>query len=151
MSSSSFSGFMSPSVIPIILSSIITSSSANAPSNVCTATYVTTMVVMSVKPDFTHKSISDLGEPSRKRKHCGSSSGLSQDDMWKEFQQLMASCSAAGHTSSPSHSRSMRGHCFCSPLPLQLISGTPGETSLFSPAHLTCSTRSICFACTTCL
>ena len=87
-STSSFSGFSSPSTVLTPLLSTITSSfdnaftSINASSNVCTTTYVMTSLVMLAKPDASHKPISDtLYNLSRKRNGelSGSLSSFSHD------------------------------------------------------------------------
>ena len=104
-SSSSFSGFNSASVMPIPLlemqSDLFNNAGTmtNASSNVFTATFVTTFLVVLAKPYISPKSIADSDEPSRKRKRecSGSSSDLSHDEMWTEFHCFMAFHSATGH------------------------------------------------------
>ena len=89
-----FSGFSSPSVIPIPISNItfdsfdIVITITNASSDAFATTFVTTSLVVSAKPYISHKQISDSREPSRKRKreHSGSSSDLSCDEMRVKFQ-----------------------------------------------------------------
>ena len=141
-SPSSFSGFSSPSDMPIPVMKMQSSSCNNAvakikaSSNVCTTTFVMTLLVVSVKSYIFPKLISDSVDLCRKRKECsGSLSYLSHDEIWAEFQSFLASCSAAGHTSSLSSSQSL-GSSLRSP-------ANCSKLSSFSPlwAHLPLSKR----------
>ena len=104
---------------------------------------------------MSHSLSSDLSdESSRKGKCPGSlSASLSCNEIRVDFQYFTASCSAAGHSSSSSHSHSLKSHRSCSsagrsdllPLPIQIVNSHPGETgllhlpnqlTLFFPYHL---------------
>ena len=155
--------------MPIPILGIITSSfdtavsNTKTSSNMRTTTYVVTSQVISVKPNISHKPISDSGKPNRERnrEHFGSLTSLPLDEMWVEFQQYMAS-HPDEHSSSWSHSRSLRGHRSRSPadcsrpsssflFPFGSSAVSQGRPTCFncllSTACLTYLTGSTCFTC----
>ena len=85
-------------------------------SSAYTTACVTTSPIVAAKSDLLHKSISNLSDkPSGRRKgerSGSSSSGLSPEVMWAEFQLFMDSHYAAGHSSS-SCTHSPRSYCSC--------------------------------------
>ena len=150
-SSSSFSGFSSPVVMPLPLSGIFSRSfdNADATTNASLSDLCTTLPVTVVKPIVSHKPVSDSSvEPSwkRKREHSGSlSTSFIHDKKCPEFQQIMASYYAAKHSLSLSLSQSPRSHRSCSfhlpnRLPLLCPSGHHCITLtniIQGPLHLT--------------
>ena len=61
-----------------------------ATSNVCTTTYAMSSPIVLAEPFVLPKIVLDSGKPIRKRDCSGSSSDVSHDKMWAEFQHFWA-------------------------------------------------------------
>ena len=125
----------------------------NVSSNVCTMTYVTTVPIVSGKSYVSPKPISDSYEPSGKRSEKERSGSLDLlCEVLVKFQPFLDFTSS--HSWLPmviTFVLQLITPGLLLPLSIRLFIGSPGKNKPVSPAHLTCSTSSTCFNCSSSL